>query len=62
MSDKEILFWKKACLSKYKYRTPEYAEKVAKEKVAKHNKTTNVYKCKYCPGWHLTTRKVNGTK
>lgn len=47
------------CLSKIPYHDLEVAERVAKLYTEQHNqnRTMRVYKCRVCPGWHLTSKR-----
>lgn len=48
------------CLKKHKYRTEEFALKVAKSCDKKYGKTHRVYYCPLCGYYHLTTKELKG--
>ena len=52
----------KMCFHKKKYRTLNYAIKVAKELTEKFGKRQYVYLCPLCLNYHMTTHKQEGTK
>lgn len=45
----------RACLAKRRYRTKEYADKMAEFYTEKYGKQQYVYYCPYCFGYHLTS-------
>lgn len=45
----------RACVSKRRYRTIEYAQKMAKIFTEKYGTPQYVYYCPYCFGYHLTS-------
>jgi len=56
--------WIKECLGKKRYRTFDFAEKLAKKIAKDPQRPTQlyVYGCPSCQGFHLTRRKEYGNR
>ncbi|MBQ9002767.1 MAG: hypothetical protein IJ087_13030 [Eggerthellaceae bacterium] len=46
----------KACDSKNRYATRKEAEEAAAWCAVERNRNLRIYRCKYCGGWHLTSK------
>lgn len=49
----------RGCLGKKVYRTQQYADALVRRIFNKSGVQLRVYACKYCLGWHLTSKRKN---
>jgi hypothetical protein len=52
----ETSLWMRGCASKKRYSNKTFAKKVLKSAKRRLDKKMAIYKCKYCEGFHLTSK------
>lgn len=62
MNDSEIKLWVSSCLKKMRYPNEQSALEAINRVHKKRKTELRVYFCKYCLGYHLTSKVFKGIK